>query len=87
MKQPSKEEDSPYPSKMPHRKDLHLEPEIVSDSFKERYNISDTGRQYRINNDNPNFIYNRYNSVNTSYESCAIPSHVFMYNIFKSVII
>ncbi len=82
-KQSSKEEDNPYPSKLPHRKDLHLEPEMVSDSFKETYNLNDSGRQCKINNENFKFIYNRYNSVNTSYESCAIPSHILMYIIFN----
>lgn len=81
-KQVNKEEENPYPSKLPHRRDMHLEPDSLPDGYRERYELYDLKRQNKINNDYLKFIYNRYNSVNTSYESCAIPSHIFMYIFF-----
>jgi hypothetical protein len=60
----SKDEDNPYPSIRPQRRDMHIQSENVPDSFKERYGC------YK-------FIC-RYNNVNTSYTSCAIPPHVIM---------
>ncbi len=78
-KQNSKDEEIPYPSNTPHRRDLHLESENIPDIYKDRHDLNNMLRQNKIWSEYFKFIYNRYNSVNTSYESCAIPSHVFMY--------
>ncbi len=70
-KQNSKDHYNPYPSNFPDRSDMHLEAENIADSYRNRINLSRITEHF-------NCINNRYSSVNTSYESSAIPLHIFM---------